>query len=77
MAIQTTLDEVEQLLTALETLNPRFRLLDISLYPVLTNETGRSVSFVVDERYDVSFHSRRLVDALRIAYNTILTEPSC
>ena len=76
MAIQTTLDEVEQLLTALETLNPRFRLLDISLYPVLTNETGRSVSFVVDERYDVSFHSRRLVDALRIAYNTILTEPS-
>ena len=76
MAIQTTLDEVEQLLTALETLNPRFRLMDISLYPVLTNETGRSVSFVVDERYDVSFHSRRLVDALRIAYNTILTEPS-
>lgn len=77
MATQTTLDEVEQLLTALETLNPRFRLMDISLYPVLTNETGRSVSFVVDERYDVSFHARTLLDALRIAYNTILTEPSC
>lgn len=68
------IDPVEDLLIALEHLHPRWRLHDISLHPAETSRTGRSVSFVVDERYDVSFHGPTLLDALRTAHLTITRE---
>lgn len=64
-------DQVERLLAKLEIPRNGFRLLDISISPVETHQTGRSVTFVLNERYTVNFHAPTLLEALRMADQAI------
>lgn len=64
-------DQVERLLAKLEIPRNGFRLLDVSISPVESHQTGRSVTFVLNERYTVNFHAPTLLEALRMADQAI------
>ena len=71
LAVAQRADQVERLLAKLEIPRNGFRLLDVSISPVESHQTGRSVTFVLNERYTVNFHAPTLLEALRMADQAI------
>lgn len=76
LAVAQRVDQVERLLVKFETPRNGFRLLDVSISPVESHQTGRSVTFVLNERYPVNFHAPTLLEALKMA-DQVIWEAGC